>query len=87
MYFYSGEAGGWSGLVLLFAIAGCIAIISMVLPVGLEASSPTHRSPHAGEEERLFKRFVHGEIDDEEYRRHREVLSGSRPSARLTERP
>lgn len=78
MYFYSGEATGWNGLLLLFGIVGCVVIISMVLPVWLGTSSFTHRRPRTDEEERLFKRFARGDIDDDEYRRHREVLAGSR---------
>src|SRR5712664_3476345 len=81
MHFYSGEATGWNGLFLLFGIVGCVVIISMVLPVWLGTSFPTHRSPRTDEEERLFKRFARGEIDDDEYLRHREVIAPGRGSS------
>ncbi|GGK87567.1 hypothetical protein Sme01_48970 [Sphaerisporangium melleum] len=65
----------FSFVLLCAAVAGGVKVM---LHDPFEELLPRGRSR---EEDRLFRRFAEGEIDDDEYRRHRETLRTTAPQA------
>jgi hypothetical protein len=80
---YADVINDWKGLFAAFdvlftvlAFGGIGALLRLPYPKGPHGAS---RSP---EENRLFKKFANGEIDDDEYRRRRETIRISAAAAR-----
>ena len=80
---YADVINDWKGLFAAFdvlftvlAFGGIGALLRLPYPKGPHGAS---RSP---EENRLFKKFANGEIDDDEYRRCRETIRISADAAR-----
>ncbi|MFC4533394.1 hypothetical protein [Sphaerisporangium dianthi] len=82
MYLY-GFALSNSELLLtgLGVVLFCATIIAGVKVVLHDPSSDMLPGALSYEEDALFRKFADGEIDDDEYRLHREALRGSPPSA------
>lgn len=58
------------GVVLFWAsIVGAVAVLC-------DTSPSAYSTTRSSEEELLFESFARGEIDDEEYRHHRQALRG-----------
>jgi uncharacterized membrane protein len=64
---------------LSIALHGAVFAAGVTIACGVSPSASATRYPP--EEEPLFESFARGEIDDEAYRRHREILRGRVHSA------
>jgi putative membrane protein len=81
LHLYSSDMTGWKEVLLVFT-----GVILWVMIVGGVLAEFRDSRPTPGwgrrslEEDLLFERFARGEIDDDEYRHHRERLRRPLPT-------
>jgi putative membrane protein len=76
-------AGTWLVMILMMLVfwGGLIAVIVLAVRGSLRPARPTDtRGPEPDADELLAERYARGEIDEDEYRRRREVLRDRRPT-------
>ena len=83
MYWHDGMGfAGWWGLgvgMLLFwgiVITGIVLLVRWAAGGNRGGVTPTNLTPPSDAQRILDERFARGEIDDDEYRRRREILRG-----------
>ncbi|MBO1334422.1 SHOCT domain-containing protein [Streptomyces sp. VRA16 Mangrove soil] len=78
MYWYDHDGGGWgwfamsAGMLLFWLLIGLAAVLAFRALSRTERTLPPRG---AGPEQLLDERFARGDIDEDEYRRRREVLA------------
>jgi uncharacterized membrane protein len=80
------HVAGLDGLLVLFGLVPtalfAVVIFGEKVITSRRGVPRGHGIRHPGEEALLLERFVRGEIDDDEYRVHREALRSAVPEAR-----
>ena len=80
MFWTDHDLSGWGWVAMVTGMVvfwGLLIALAVILVRGLNRPADLAHGPRPSPEQLLGERFARGEIDEEEYRRHRAALTGS----------